>query len=371
MQLKIILYGLLALVAAAIGLVACQVTPESDPDFDRRKMLENVADNLIKPAFTDLQTQVNILKTAADAFARNPDNQNLVQLQTAWKSACVAWQFANAYNFGPAGEDGLRKGLIEEIGTFPVSSTKIEAAVAGGNPNFNDFNRDARGFLAVEYLIFDLEGNNARIVGGFTDPNRKKFLSGAVANIQTRVNEVVAAWNGGYRAEFIANDGTGAGSSTAQFYNEFVRSFEAIKNFKVGLPLGKRPGQTQTEPARVEAYYSGQSLLMIQNHLAAIENIWYGKGKNQDGQDGLGFKEYLEAVEGGREVAAATETQLAAIKKSLGALPATTPFSRQVQNQPAQVEAFYNELQKNVRYFKSDMSSRLGIAITFSSGDGD
>ncbi len=369
MNLKIILSGLLVLVVAAVVLVACQVTPESGPDFDRRKMLENVADNLIKPAFSDLQTQTDGLKTATDVFVQNPDNQNLIKLQSAWKSACTAWQAANAYNFGPAGEQGLRKGLVEEIGTFPASVSKIEASVAGGNPNFNDFNRDARGFMAVEYLVFDLEGDNARIMASFADANRKRFLSGAVANIQTRVSEVVAAWKGGYRAEFVADDGTDAGSSTAQFYNEFVRSFEAVKNFKVGLPLGKRPGQTQPEPARAEAYYSGQSLPMIQNHLAALEKIWYGKGR--EGQDGSGFKEYLEAVEGGREVATATEKQLAAIKTALAALPATTPFSQQIQTQPAPVEAFYNELQKNVRYFKSDMSSRLGIAITFSSGDGD
>ena len=39
MNLKIILSGLLVLVVAAVVLVACQVTPESGPDFDRRKML--------------------------------------------------------------------------------------------------------------------------------------------------------------------------------------------------------------------------------------------------------------------------------------------------------------------------------------------
>jgi uncharacterized protein len=40
------------------------------------------------------------------------------------------------------------------------------------------------------------------------------------------------------------------------------------------------------------------------------------------------------------------------------------------QNHPT-VDALHTELQKHTRFFKSDMSSLLGIAITFSSGDGD
>jgi len=35
------------------------------------------------------------------------------------------------------------------------------------------------------------------------------------------------------------------------------------------------------------------------------------------------------------------------------------------------IEALYHELQIHTRYFKSDMSSLLGITITYSSGDGD
>ena len=214
---------------------ACK-NKNSDPAerFDRAKMLENYAQNLIKPAFQDLQSQVNILQAATNNFVQNTDLQNLQSLQTAWENAYLSWQYASAYNFGPAGEQGLRKGLIEEIGTFPVSETKIEDAIAGGNANFNDFNRDARGFLAVEYLIFNLNEDNAAILANFASTNRKNFLLGAVSNLKTRIDEVVAAWNASYLNEFISNAGTDVGSSTSQLYNEFVKSFESIKNFKLG-----------------------------------------------------------------------------------------------------------------------------------------
>ena len=51
-------------------------------------------------------------------------------LQTQWTVAYSAWQNANAFNFGPAGESGLKLSLLEEIGTFPVDNNKIEALIS-------------------------------------------------------------------------------------------------------------------------------------------------------------------------------------------------------------------------------------------------
>jgi len=342
---------------------------QSEDSFNRKAMLENYAKNLIKPAFTELQNKLNTLKTASSDFIQNTNVTTLQNLQTAWEEAYTAFQYANAYNFGPAGEQGITKSLVEEVATFPASATKIENAIMNNNANFNDFNRDARGFLTVEYLIFDVNGNNNAVLTAFANTNRKNFLSGAVDNIQQRIDAVVNAWNGSYYNEFINAEGSSAGSSTALLYNEFVKSFESIKNYKLGIPLGKRPGQTTTEPTLVEAYYSGKSLKMLQNHLQSIENIWYGKDKN--GNDGIGLYEYLESVEGGKQLIESTKTQWNAVKTVLNSIPSTPSVSTQIQNAPAPIENLHTEIQKHTRYFKSDMSSLLGIAITYSSGDGD
>ena len=141
-------------------------------NFDRKLMLQNYADKLIKPAFLDLKTQVAILQTATQSFTTAPNTANLTALQTAWTDAYSAFQYTNSYNFGVAGEQGLRKNLIEEIATFPVSVTKIDNAITQGNANFSDFNRDARGFLAVEYLIFNLNNDNGLIINKFSIDNQ-------------------------------------------------------------------------------------------------------------------------------------------------------------------------------------------------------
>ncbi len=342
-------------------------TPEST--FDRNKMLENYANNLIKPAFVDLQNQITTLKNNADAFVQNANAQNLSNLQNAWENAYTAWQYANAYNIGVASEQGLQKSLWEEVATFPITASKIENAITNNNANFSDFNRDARGFLAVEYLIFSLNDDNTAILTTFNNPNRKNFLTNAIQSIKSRVDNVLNAWNGGFTSEFVQNNGTDVGSSTSLLYNEFVKSFEQIKNIKVGLPLGKKSTQGQIFPDKVEAYYSGKTLKMLTNHITAIENIWRGKAKN--GNVSLGFKDYLANVEGGNALIGATETQITAIKNALNNVATSPRISFQIQNSPTNFDNLYVELQKNVRFFKSDMSSLLGIAITFASGDGD
>ncbi len=367
-------YTLFHLLALAFFLVACEGEQgEKKAAFDRKKMLENVADNLILPAYTDLENSLRTLKSQTTAFVENPDAGSLSAVQNAWVSAYQNWQYANAYNFGAAGEAGLKKSLLEEIGTFPVSKTKIEAAVASGAYNLSDFNRDARGFLAVEYLVFGenfgQEGSQTRLLQSFENSVRRQYLLDLVENINVQVSTVKTAWQGSAREEFINNDGTEAGSSTSLLYNEFVKSFEGVKNFKLGLPMGKRPGQVQTEPQLFEAYYSGKSLEMMQMHLQAIENIWRGKSKN--GTDGIGFEEYLKTVEGGTDLVQSTENQLINITAALNAVPQNEPLSVLVNQNKQPLENLYTELQKHTRFFKSDMSSLLGIAITYSSGDGD
>ncbi len=354
-MIKLFSYGVLIAI-----LLSCNKGKNiAETPFDRKAMLQEVATQLIKPAFNSLQIKADSLALVANTFAQTPNNTTLSQLQQKWLTTYLAYQSICVYNFGEAGEDGLRKSLAEEIATFPTSSTKIETAISNNAANFNDFNRDARGFLAIEYLIFDLANNQAKIIADFQSQNRKDYLLGAINNLKNRVTTVATSWNGSYIDSFSANDGTAAGSSTSMLYNEFVKSFEGLKNFKVALPLGKRAGQTQTEPARVEAYYSGKSLTMLKKHLTTLEIIWRK------------FTPYLQSVEGGNALLVATENQLTNMKNVLQGIAETPSFSAQIQNNPIALEPVFIELQKLTRYFKGDMSSVLGIAITYSSGDGD
>jgi len=369
--MRIKTFTLLSAGSLFLGLLlsGCSSDNSSEPDFDRQELLENYASRLIQPAFQDMETQATQLENRVKQFTENPTFETLSEARNGWSDAYTQWQRANAYNFGPAGESGVRKTLIEEIGTWPVAEDKVEAAILAEDHSLAGFDRDARGFLAMEYLLFGKSSSDAEVVDQFIQSeSRRDHLEALSSDLLTRIAQVASEWPS-YEQDFITNDGTDVGSSVSQLYNEWVKSFESVKNFKVGLPAGKRPGQTQPEPQLVEAYYSGSSLSRIKTHLQAIEDIYYGGSPGN--RSNASLKTYLENVVGGAELVADTEAQWAKVMTALEAVPTDQTLQELIAAEDPRVDALHTELQKHTRFFKSDMSSLLGIAITFSSGDGD
>jgi hypothetical protein len=359
-------YLILGFLFLAFGFSSCNdKDDDSSDDFDRKTLLKNYANNIITPAYKNSLDLSNELKDAITSFNNNSTEATLSTAKQKWKNAYKAWQYSSSFNFGPAAEEGLNKSLNEEIATFPVNEVKIENAVE--SQVVNDFNRDARGFLAIEYLLFNSDENTTLVE--FENQKRKTYLNLLIGQITDRISTVYNQWNGTYSTSFVENTGTDAGSSVSLLYNEFVKDFEALKNFKVELPLGKRPGQTSAEPELVEAFYSGESLTMIGEKLNSINNFY--QGINSSGFEGVGFTTYLENVEGGEALIEATTKQWNNVMVAYNNIPKNISMSQQIENSPVLIEAFQIELQKQIRFFKSDMSSVLGIAITYASGDGD
>jgi predicted lipoprotein len=341
------------------------VTSCNEPDapsggqFDRSMMLDNFAKNLIVPGFSEASTQTSQLVMQLKALAANPSEARLKDAQLSWQTAYSNYLKVSMYNFGPAEEKTIQKSLLEEVATFPVNIQRIANKTKTATPTFQDFERDSRGFLALDYLLFD-EGalKNFR-----SNPNYANYSVKVAEDIATRIDEVNVAW-ATYQTEFVQNSGTDAGSSTSALYNEFVKNYEGLKNFKVGLPLGLRPGQSKSEPEKVEALYSGLSLEFIKNQFDALTNVW--KGGN-----GLGFDDYLENVEGGPTLSVSTKEQINTIANELEKFSPEEKLALLISTDEVKVRSLHTELQKNTRFFKSELSSLLGIAITFTSGDGD
>jgi predicted lipoprotein len=363
----------------ALALTACPSNTNTGgggtTGFDRRTMITSYADRLILPNYTDLQQAIGELEAATNTFSATPNTTNLAAAQVAWDKACAAWQHCAMFDFGPA--DAPLGMLSQELGTFPCSASLIESSIRQRNFTTSNFQRDTRGFSAIEYLLFSdstVGASAERVVTRFVnDSSRAAVLRAMVSDAKAKVGNVISRWSE-YRSGFVSNDGTSVGSSTSLLFNTFVANFETLKNFKFGVPAGLRAGQTRTEPQRVEALYSGRSLKFAKEHLTAIENLWTGRTKTRQNiaaQDFIGFEEYLTSVQGGAELVANTKTQLTNAKNALATIPDIKTLSQTIEANPAPVNATFTELQKLTRFFKSDMSSLLGLQITYSSGDGD
>lgn len=353
--------GAALVLLAALASCADDKEAKNEPSFDRGAMLANYADSLIIPALTRFEASALALHQQAESYASNPLTQDIAALRSAWIQAATAWQWAAPYNFGPA---TLPTGpLWQEIATFPANAAGIEQYVSASDFSLNNFQRDTRGLFAVEYLIFGPEASKLA-----EESSRRQYLLALTARLRDLARQTREGW-GSYRALFVGSVGTDAGSSTTTLFNEFNTHYELLKNYKFGLPLGQRAGQTQAEPQRVEAYYSGQSWALAREHMKASENVW--RGRSQSGSDGLGFDDYLKTAAGGSDVAQQTVAQLRIVWQALDAMPNEPPLADQIRGGGTQAMTVFTELSKLTRFFKSEISSRLGLAITYSSGDGD
>lgn len=329
---------------------------EQKPTYEPNQMLTNIYDNIIVVGFDSLSRTSDSLNASVIRFADNPTSQNLQSAKQNLVNTWKKFQHITPFMFGPS-DDGIST-LNNRINVFPVNATKIENSISGGNFTFNDFNYNVRGFGAIDYLLY--HDSEANIIAQMTS-NRKNYIKAVALDIKTRVTNVKNSWNN-FRSNFVNDSETGISSNFTQLFNTNIQAFESIKNFKLGLPLGLRIGQTTTEPNQVEAFYSGISNELIYENIIAIENVWNGK-------NGQGFDDILATL-GNNTLKTNTENQFQAIKTAYLQIP-NSKLSDLITNGNSTPNGLFNAMASHTRYIKSELSSALNITITYSSNDGD
>jgi predicted lipoprotein len=343
---------------------------QSGNTFDRKGLLVNVSSNIILPAYTSFLASATALNDAVTAFNAAPDAAKLTAAQNAFTTAYRQWQSTSQFDFGPASQLNYRV----NVNSYPTNADLINSNITAGvyDPNLLA-NLGAKGLPAIDYLLFGTGANNAAILAQYTTDskaaNRKKYLAALSAEIKTLTGNVLNSWNGAYKTTFLNADGTDVGSSLGQIVNQLVYDYENLKNYEIGLPAGVQ-SQGVTFPQKVQAYYSKTSLQLALLHLQAIQNLYLGKSAQGDG---LGLDDYLVKVNAkakdGSPLNDVIKAQFATATAKLQAL--SDPLSDNITSNTAAVTAAYTELQKLTVLLKTDMTSSLGILITFGDNDGD
>lgn len=351
--------GAALIVLLALTASSCTVTEPIEFGEQRRLVLETVADSLIKPGYEVLVQRCDSLENAIKAFAVQPTQSNLDITRAAWTTALLSWERVVTYDFGPA--IGNFGSLNTDIATFPASVQKIEAAIAAGDNATQDFNRDKRGLFALEYLLFS---EASQPIVNPDSIRRRAYLKVVARHLDSSVRAVRADWIN-YRSRFVEQIGTDAGSSMSLLFNALNMSYEQAKNYKIAIPAGRRLGQTQA-PHLVEAYYSGTSVRALKVHIRSVFELWSGNEPSLHG-----FQYYLGFVPQGQRLIDDTKKQMDSVNIALDAINDAERLSDLITSNDPRVEALVEQTQKMSRYLKSELSSLIGISITYSSGDGD
>ena len=340
-------------------------------DFDKQGLLLNLTENYIIPATSNYKKEVISLDSCVEAFTLQPSIQGLSDLRNIWVNTLLSWQDISFLDFGPADYILLKK----QTNVFPADTVLIDGNISSGSWNLEYTNNfDAKGFQALDYLI------NKR---GLTETERLTFLTGTQNSIDylnaitddllNNINYVCDDW-ATYKDEFKNDfETTSQGSSISILINAMCLHYEFyIRRGKIGLPLGVFNGFSQLEmPELVECYHYGSSLPFairsVESLQKYINGIHYSSSQNGIGLDD--YMNFVNASSNSENLSAVVNSQIDDIVIKLNNL--NDPFSSELLNNKTQVQTTYESMQNLVPYVKVDMTSALGVLITYADNDGD
>ena len=354
-------YGVICLVLTAMICYACSKSSNGDTDVNgadafKADMLTNYADNIIIPAYTDLQSKLGALDISLNTFLTTPSIATQADVKTTFRSAYLSYEKVSVAYFGP----GAALLLNNYINTFPAVASGIEAGIQSGNYNFSlpVFSDSIQGFSALDYLLFSTDA-----VQKFADvnaANRKKYAQDVMARMKLLAANTLTQWTGSYRTTFVTSLKTNVGSSIGNLVNQFAYEMDAMKGPRIGWPFGKLSNGIVFAD-KCEGYYSAITGELAVANLTSLKNYYTGgEGKGIDDYLILLKKEQLN-----NDVLAQFEVAISALK----AIPA--PMSAAFSGNAPIVEAAYKEVQKLLTLLKTDVASATAVQITYMDNDGD
>ena len=358
-------------------LAACSSSDENSGEgeavdtFDREALLINVADNIIVPAYQNFSTDMAALKTAASDFSSNTDGKNLVTLREAWSTAYISWQSVSMFEIGMAESISYRNFM----NVFPVNADNIESNIASGMYDLASVSQqDEQGFGALDYLINGLADGDTAIIARFTDPDvggYKTYLMDLVNRMDELTIQILEDWTGGFRDDFVVNNGSSATSSLDKLANDFIFHYEKhLRAGKIGIPAGVF--SSDPLPDTVEAFYEGNlSKTLFNANLDAMQDFFNGVhfGGTSTGQSFKTYLDFLNTITDGANLSNLINDQFGVARTFASNL--NDNFREQILNDEMPMLETYDELQKNVVLIKVDMLQAISVNVDFVDADGD
>ncbi len=334
----------------------------TDDSFDRGAMLANWADNIILPAYEDLNSNTQKLEELAQSFVDNPGNTELTVLKAQYKKSYQLFQNVSIFDIGKAEELNYRR----FINSYPVDASGVESKISSGSFDLelpSTFN--AQGFPALDYLLYGVANNKeetlSKYATGENAENYKNYLLAVAKRINSLTNEVTTSWQGDYRDTFVNNTSSSSNGSVDRLTNKYVMYFEKfLRSGKIGFPSGAITGTPS--PINVEAFYTED--FSKQLYLEALHS-------SKDfftGGSGESYQAYLEAL-GRGDLADDILAQFNAIEAQSGDLDKS--LRNQVETNNTLMLEVHDELQREVVLLKLDMLQALSISVDYIDSDGD
>ncbi len=339
----------------------------------RRPILEQSIEMVARPGIDRLVAAVAELKADTRQLSESPGPETLKACQEAWRHAHKAWK-----QFQPSsGACGLDTTLVSEISNWPAFASSIENVVKSPralDPAFFEIlGAGAKGFYALEYLLFDLPAGNAGKIGndsapkkprlsatnlleGPTAERRRAYVLGLAEHLANRCGTLQRSIHDPALRGQWAERGQDA---LNQLVNHLVEVLEVGGVGRIARQLELIDNRRLTREG-IEGIASGASLTSFSALLDGTEQLYCGA-------DGPGLDDEARALS--HELADRLRMQFRRARSAVAAID--LPMDEAIIKSRATVEQALAEMRALEVLLKADLASALGVTITFGSNDGD
>lgn len=361
-----------ALMLAALWLAGCgSGEPPLHPG-TRRLMLRDLPVVVIVPTYDRLVAEAGALAAAAAELEATPAAVTLAAAQAAWRQARAAWKQSAAFAFGPA----VALETVAKVDWVAIRPSRIEAEIAGSavldRHHVAELGANAKGFFALEYLLFDADGDDEAVLMRLgRDPRRRRYVVALADDLRAEVARLRDAWApdaGNYAGELAT-----AGHGSTEFptvkravdtlVNQLIFVSDEVASRQLLAALGGRTGGTPN-PAALPAHRSETGLADVLAALAGIERVYFDSDGDRRGRSFDDIAAELSA-DGGEALAASVRRAV----QAAAAVP--PPLERAVVEDPAAVERAQRRAAELMQRLEIDLVSLLGTTLRFNPSDGD
>lgn len=364
--MKIVSFAPVVLIAL-LGGGACS----SDVKAKREQYLHELHLYVITPKLDAMAAAFSDLDGKVEALIATPNGVTLAAAQSSWRTARGHWKNCEMFLLGPTMASEIRP----SVDWFPIDTAKLELNLAGDAALDAAFvqasGSNLKGFLAIEYLLFDASAPDAVLARLTTDTlaaRRLTYLQALVKDLDGYGAKFKAAWQldafGGAFTEASTNHAAYANPREAigDVINRLVYITEKIADMKLARPLGLLDG-TGVNPALEEAPRSDSSLADAQGTLGGASAAYYGTGPVQ----AYSLSDLVKIS--GAPIDARVTMAFDAAEAALTAIP--TPFHTTLTTDPTPIATAETKLRALRTVLATEVASNQGATIGFSDNDGD
>ena len=311
----------------------------------------DIVENHILPRF---QTLAEAGQAFADAAAIDCTPASAT-LQNAYGTAFDAWIAASHLRFGPTEVDDRAFALAfwpDSRGAIPKSlGTLIREGdpIAQSAAAYQDMSIAARGFYAMEFLLYDPVISTAG-----DDTYRCQLVQTVAADIAILTGDIADDWTNNYATLLTNPNADGVYRNDAEALQELFKALTTGLQFTSDARLGRPLGTFDApRPRRAEAWRSART---VRHVTVALENL--ADLANRLSQDDPALQADLNTV------FALAMAQITALDDPAFAGVAD-PVSR------IKVEAIRSRVEQIREITENDLGPHLGVASGFNALDGD